>query len=85
MIVIVEDVSGFSFDGGRVGVLEEDSLLVTGDVLMLIRVFHRNEFLVAFQTLVQGVLLVAAAVAGVADVVAVAVVGQAHPVYDQHP
>ena len=72
MIVIVENVSGVSFDRGRVRVLEEDSFFVSGDVLMLIRVFDRNEFLVAFQTLVQGVLLVAAAVAAVADVVAAA-------------
>ena len=42
-------------------VIKQDALLVARDVLMLIRVFHGDEFFVAFEAFVQGVLFVAAA------------------------
>ena len=45
----------------RVGVFQQNSFMMTGKVLMLIGIFDRNEFFVAFETFVQSMLLVAAA------------------------
>ena len=57
----------------RIGVLQQDPFLMTGQVLMLIRVLDGNEFLVAFDAFVQRVLLAAAAAAATAAVVSVRV------------
>ena len=57
IMIMIEKIRVFF----RVGVFQQNTFVVSCDVLMLIGVFDRNEFFVAFEVFVQSVLLVAAA------------------------
>ena len=57
IMIMIEKIRVFF----RVGVFQQNTFVVSCDVLMLIGVFDRNEFFVAFEAFVQSVLLVAAA------------------------